>query len=141
MPAAKSSSQPTVQRFRPGAPKGNTLEMLSAMWDGFCLRCPSCRQGAIYETFTRIHTACPVCGAPFERDNEGDFLGAMVTAYSLAVIVAAILTVLLYVFTSLPVGTQILIVGVTSLSFLLIFYRNLKGVWIAILLALLRWFR
>jgi len=141
VPAAKSSSQPTVQRFRPGAPKGNTLEMLSAMWDGFCLRCPSCRQGAIYETYTRIHTACPVCGAPFERDNEGDFFGAMVTAYSLAVIVAAILTVLLYVFTSLPVGTQILIVGVTSLSFLLIFYRNLKGVWIAILLALLRWFR
>src|SRR5690606_37156988 len=115
--------------------------MLSAMWDGFCLRCPSCRQGAIYETYTRIHTACPVCGAPFERDNEGDFFGAMVTAYSLAVIVAAILTVLLYVFTSLPVGTQILIVGVTSLSFLLIFYSNLKGIWIAILLALLRWFR
>src|SRR5690606_6776909 len=113
----------------------------SAMWDGFCLRCPSCRQGAIYETFSRTHTACPVCGAPFERDNEGDFLGAMVTAYSLAVVFAAVLTVVLYVFTSLPVGTQITIVGVASLTFLLVFYRNLKGVWIAILLALLRWFR
>lgn len=111
------------------------------MWDGFCLRCPSCRKGAIYATFTRIHTACPTCGAPFERDNEGDFLGAMVTAYSLAVVLGAILTVLLYVLTSLPVATQMLITGVTTLLFLLAFYRNLKGVWIAVLLALLRWFR
>lgn len=141
MPTTNTRVHPTSQRFRPGAPKGNTLEMLSAMWDGFCLRCPSCRQGAIYETFTRMHTACPVCGAPFERDNEGDFLGAMVTAYSLAVVFAAVLTVVLYVFTSLPVGTQILIVGVASLAFLLVFYRNLKGVWVAILLALLHWFR
>lgn len=141
MPTAKPHSHPTFQRFRPGAPKGNTLELLAAMWDGFCLRCPSCRQGAIYETFTHIHTACPVCEAPFERDNEGDFLGAMVTAYSLAVVLGAILTVLLYVFTSLPVGTQMTIVGVVSLSFLLFCYRNLKGVWIAVLLALLRWFR
>ena len=102
---------------------------------------PFMPQGSDLRTFTRIHTACPTCGAPFERDNEGDFLGAMVTAYSLAVVLGAILTVLLYVLTSLPVATQMLITGVTMLLFLLAFYRNLKGVWIAVLLALLRWFR
>jgi len=141
-PTASNSSGPkTFERFRPGAGRGNALTLLAAMWDGFCLRCPSCRKGAIYKSLLEIHTACPKCGAPFERDNEGDFLGAMVTAYALTVVFGGILTIALYVLTSLPVGTQMLIVGIASLAFLLVFYRNLKGVWVAVLLAMLRWFR
>lgn len=140
MPATHSHAGQTKGRFHPGAPKGNTLELIAAMWDGFCLRCPSCRRGSIYATLTRINRACPDCGAPFERDNEGDFLGAMVTAYSLTVVFGAVVLVLLFVLTQLPVYQQMMITGIASLLFLLLFYRNLKGVWIAVLLALLRWF-
>mgnify|MGYP001279528314 FL=1 len=137
---AQSHPGSTQERFREGAPRGNALALVAAMWDGFRLRCPSCRQGAIYASLTRMNPACPRCGAPFERDNEGDFLGAMVTAYSLTVVFAAVLLVLLFVLTPLPVYQQMMITAIASLLFLLLFYRNLKGVWVAVLLALLRWF-
>ncbi|MBO2521314.1 MAG: hypothetical protein CW345_05880 [Firmicutes bacterium] len=140
-PPAAGSRQEAEGPFRPGSRRGGTLALLAAMWDGFCLRCPSCRRGPIYKSLLEMHPACPACGAPFERDNEGDFLGAMVTAYSLTVVFGAVLTVLLYVFTRLPIATQMLIVGGASLTFLLVFYRNLKGVWVAVLLALLRWMK
>lgn len=139
--APNGSTPKGAERFRPGAARRDALTLLAAMWDGFCLRCPSCRKGAIYKSLLEIHPACPDCGAPFERDNEGDFLGAMVVAYSLTVVFGGILTILLWVFTALPAGTQMIIVGAASLTFLLVFYRNLKGVWVAVLLAMLRWFR
>ena len=142
VPTAEPHPHHTTERFRQGAPKGNALTLISAMWDGFCLRCPSCRKGAMLRDVNSHPYGMPWCGAPFERDNEGDFLGAMVTAYSLAVVLRRH-----------PHCPSLCIHDAPrrhtdddhrrhlSPVYSLFFYRNLKGVWIAVLLALLRWFR
>lgn len=119
-----------------------TLKMLLwAFWDGFRLKCPSCSEGALYQGFTQMHRECPKCGAPFERYGEGDFLGAMVTCYSLASVFVAKVILLINVLTDMPIWDQIIVAIVIGFAFVILLYRNLKGIWVAILLALLRWMK
>lgn len=130
----------TSTRF--GEQKRPTLKMLLlAMWDGFLLKCPSCSQGAIFEKRGKMHRACPRCNAPFERYGEGDFLGAMVVAYSLAAVFVTKVILILNLVTTMPVWDQIIVAIAIGFLFVVLLYRNLKGVWVAILLALLRWMK
>lgn len=100
--------------------------------DGFRLLCPVCRKGRLYEGFRKRLDHCPECGVRFERPEEGDFLVSVVLAYSLtAVLVCALVFILNFSFEAVPLWTQLVVTGIFSTTFLLIFYRNLRGVAIA----------
>jgi uncharacterized protein (DUF983 family) len=51
-------------------------------------RCPRCLQGQLFAGLFRMHTCCPKCGLPYERE-PGYFVGAMYFSYGLALIVTA----------------------------------------------------
>jgi uncharacterized protein (DUF983 family) len=110
-------------------------EMLKAMWIGMRLRCPSCRQGRIYRNWRDMNEECPVCGVVFQPD-EGDFVGAMVIAYSITAVLICIGAALLAIFTDLDVATQIIVWAIFSCLFLPLTYRNMKGIWIGIVHAI-----
>ncbi len=48
-------------------------------------RCPSCRDGRIFDGFVRMNPLCPTCGIRFERE-QGYFLGAMYFSYGMGVV-------------------------------------------------------
>lgn len=107
-------------------------EMLQAMWIGMQNRCPSCRQGRIFNGF-KENKRCPVCNAAFERNNEGDFLGAMVTAYSITAVLVAIGLGITVTLTDLTWVQHVTIWTVFTALFIILGYRNMKGIWVGIL--------
>src|SRR5690606_38139233 len=113
--------------------------LLAGMKDGFRLRCPSCGEGRIFERGFATRHACPVCSAPFERAGEGDFLLAMILVYGVASVIVTTLTLLLYRFTDWGLGPQLAVTISIGVAFVVLLYRNLKGVWIAVLIALTKW--
>lgn len=106
--------------------------LLVAMWDGLLLTCPACRRGRIYRSFTQMNHRCPSCQVIFERE-EGDFLGAMVVAYSLVAVLICIGVGITAFLTDLSFTTQALIWSVFTVVFLAVGYRNMKGLWLGIL--------
>lgn len=107
-------------------------EMLRAAWEGMRLRCPACGQGRIFRTFSAMNSECPHCGVVFERE-EGDFLGAMVVAYSITAVLIAAGILIVEVLTDLDATAHAVIWSVLAALFLILTYRNMKGIWIGIL--------
>jgi uncharacterized protein (DUF983 family) len=105
---------------------------LKKIWMGFCLRCPNCEQGAISAGIFHLRQTCPHCGVRFER-KSGESAGASVIWISVLPIFALILFFVLYF--SNPDASLELLLGV-PLAFVVIcgvaFYRNVRGIWIAI---------
>lgn len=115
--------------------------LLAGIWDGMRLRCPSCSEGRLFARGIDVHAECPRCGAPFERPGQGDFIGAMVTAYAITACIFLTAFVLLHALTELDMGRQLWLSVPIALTFVLAFYRNMKGIWIAILIPLVKWLR
>lgn len=107
-------------------------EMLRAAWIGMRLTCPACGQGRIYRSLKVMNHECPTCGVIFERE-EGDFLGAMVIAYSVTSVLVAAGVFLMLLLTEMSATQHVLFWTVTATLFLLTTYRNMKGIWIGIL--------
>jgi len=106
--------------------------MLRAAWVGMQLRCPACGEGRISRGLTTMNQSCPQCGVTFERD-EGDFLGAMVVAYSITSVLVGVGIYVVAVTTDLPVTGHLILWTVFAGLFLLLTYRNMKGIWLGIL--------
>jgi uncharacterized protein (DUF983 family) len=109
--------------------------MLKAAWYGLLLRCPKCQQGRMAQGALGVKDRCPHCGAEFEPE-EGDFIGAMLMAYSVTAVLIVIGIYLVAVFTSLSARTQFYLWSVAGTLFLLLTYRNMKGAWVGILYAM-----
>ncbi|HWI63990.1 MAG TPA: DUF983 domain-containing protein [Symbiobacteriaceae bacterium] len=107
-------------------------EMLRCAWTGMQLKCPACKTGHVYRSFTQMHHACPACGVVFERE-EGDFVGAMVVAYSITSVFIAVGVYAVEVLTDLDPMLHILLWGLVATAFLIGTYRNMKGIWLGIL--------
>lgn len=108
-------------------------QLLQAMWTGMRNTCPSCRQGRIFRGLWQENRRCPVCNAAFERNNEGDFLGAMVTAYSIISVLVIIGVFLVSWLTDLAWDQQVILWSIFAALVMGLGYRNLKGLWIGIL--------
>jgi len=52
------------------------------------MRCPRCREGAVYRGLLLTRRRCAVCGLEFEREN-GYFTGAMYISYFLGIVTTA----------------------------------------------------
>lgn len=108
---------------------------LRAMGDGAKLRCPSCRKGSMAKNFWDLNAECPHCGVSFEP-NEGDFLGAIVVAYSIMSVFIAAGVFILLMLTDLSAYAHIAIWSTFAFFFLVFGYRNMKGIWIGVLYAM-----
>lgn len=111
------------------------VRLLRFAWIGFRLRCPACGDGSMASGPFRLHPHCPACGAVFEPE-EGDFLGAMLVAYSVTAVLLAIGIYLVAAFTTLTAIQHLLLWAVVGTLFLILSYRNMKGLWIGILHAM-----
>jgi len=146
MPNTQRAVSPTASDGRPSVrfeggfnAKSAARELVAAIWDGIRLRCPACSKGPIWAAKSRMNPACPECGAAFERTSEGDFVGAIVTAYAFISGFAILFLLLLNQYTQMDIMVQIALSGGLSLGLLLVFYRNMRGVWVALLVALTKW--
>lgn len=110
-------------------------QLLVDAWWGMRLICPSCRRGRIYRSLTEMNPECPHCGVTFERE-EGDFLGAMLIAYSITAVVVAAGIYAVSLLTDLSTTAHLVLWIVFGTLFLLFTYRNMKGIWIGILYAM-----
>lgn len=107
-------------------------EMVRAAWTGMRLTCPACGQGRIYRSLQQMNPECPHCGVRFERE-EGDFLGAMVIAYSITAMLVAAGVFILLLLTDMSATAHIILWSTAATLFLVTTYRNMKGIWIGIL--------
>jgi len=138
--ASSAGGAGTPGRFEGGfSLRTGGRDLAAALWDGLRLKCPACGSGPMFASKERMHPACPECGAPFERSSEGDFLGAIITAYGFIAALAIVLLLALNQFTELDLIVQLAIACGLSLVTLVVFYRNIRGVWVAILVALTKW--
>lgn len=102
------------------------------LWTGLRLACPNCGVGRIYTGF-RPHKKCTHCGVAFERTGEGDFLVTVVAAYGVtAVLLAALVFALNVAFPGLPVELQLGLCLAAGAGVLLVGFRHLKGVSVAL---------
>lgn len=62
------------------------------------LRCPRCLSGAVYlpKRWFEMHNDCPSCGLLYERE-PGFFLGAMYFSYTMGVLIALPVAIMLFV--------------------------------------------
>ncbi len=129
-------------RFDEPSQKGaDFARILAGMWDGVRLRCPSCGEGRIFARGFETNEHCSECGAPFERPGEGDFLMAMIFAYSLAGIVVLALIYVLNRYTQVDITMQLALTLPVGIAVVLLSYRSVKGIWITLLIAVTKWDR
>lgn len=107
-----------------------------ALWRGLRLLCPDCGHGRIYARFTVMSQRCPVCGAQFEGEG-GEFVGGVMIAYAITavLVIAGVLAVEWW--TDLPAAFHLVLWSVFSAVFLLTCYRNMKGLWLGIVAAMM----
>lgn len=86
-------------------------------------------------TIFDLHSHCPNCGVNFQP-NAGDFLGTITIAYAVLSVLVIVGIFVLYQVSDLSVTTHATIWTSFSFLFMLLFFRNLKGLWIGILYAM-----
>lgn len=91
-------------------------------------RCPNCGEGRLFTGLYKVKEKCDSCGVRFERDS-GSWLGAMVVAYSLAVVAVVIVAAVTIVRWGLFQGLEWVLVS-TGVVSVLVLYRPVKGFWI-----------
>jgi uncharacterized protein (DUF983 family) len=98
---------------------------------GLTNRCPNCGGATLFRagTWFEVNKQCPACGLRFERD-EGFFLGSMSLNYGVT-LVGFLTPVMLLAYKGV-IGTTLAIVlaGIGSLGFPLLFYRSSRSWWL-----------
>jgi uncharacterized protein (DUF983 family) len=94
-------------------------------------RCPNCGGATLFRkgAWFHLNKACPDCGLQFERD-EGFFIGSMSINYSVTLI-GFVAPVILLTYEGV-IGTTMAIVlaGVASIGFPILFYRSSRSWWL-----------
>lgn len=98
------------------------------------LRCPVCGGSGLFDSWLRPKGACPSCGQPIERSEEGYFLGALLVNLIVAELLplAAVLTVLGFTWPEPP--WNLLLYGGAALAVAapFAFYPFSKLIWLAV---------
>jgi uncharacterized protein (DUF983 family) len=94
-------------------------------------RCPNCGDASLFRkgAWFEINKSCPSCGLQFERD-EGFFIGSMSLNYGVT-LVGFLTPVMLLAYEGV-IGTTAAIVlsGVGSVAFPMLFYRSSRSWWL-----------
>lgn len=108
-------------------------DFLRAVWTGFKLRCPACKQGPILNERRAVHLNCPACGVRLYRPDDADWLVVWLSGYTAASIVLIGVIALFQLFTDLGIGVQIAVASAVAALVLAIGYANFKGCAVGIL--------
>jgi uncharacterized protein (DUF983 family) len=94
-------------------------------------RCPNCGGATLFQkgTWFEVNKACTKCGLRFERD-EGFFIGSMSLNYGVT-LVCFLTPVMLLAYKGV-IGTTaaIIVAGVGSVAFPMLFYRSSRSWWL-----------
>ncbi|MFZ5825059.1 MAG: DUF983 domain-containing protein [Bacillota bacterium] len=101
-----------------------------ALWDGWRNRCPECRKGRIWKQEGTINDRCSNCGLQFEPD-KADW-GGFTYAYAVEGILIGVGIVLVELFFDLAFITHVYLWVAFIVIWHILFYRNMKGQWIAL---------
>ncbi|MBW3583121.1 MAG: DUF983 domain-containing protein [Euryarchaeota archaeon] len=108
------------------------MEPFRSMGLGLLLRCPFCVRGRMFRGWFAMHDDCGACGRSL-RMHAGDFSGAaMIAQFAIGVIALPVFIVLAF-WTSMTIEAAFLWVLGGSVVALLLFYRNIKGLWFGFL--------
>lgn len=61
-----------------------------AMWRGFCRKCPSCGEGALFDGYLTVNDKCSACGEALHHHRADDgpaYLTILVVGHLLAVLI------------------------------------------------------
>ena len=95
----------------------------------FRLKCPRCRNGALFQTYFKMFTHCTACDLKFERES-GYFIGAMYLNYGATVLIAFPSYFLFETFTPIPFFVNLGVWALFSAVFPILFYRYSKSLWL-----------
>jgi uncharacterized protein (DUF983 family) len=94
-------------------------------------RCPNCGEATLFRegTLFEVNKACSSCALQFERD-EGFFIGSMSLNYGVTLVL--FLTPVMILAYKGVIGTTLAIVlaGVGSIGFPILFYRSSRSWWL-----------
>lgn len=107
------------------------LRWWKALWRGVTCRCPKCGQGSLYETFLQVRKTCLGCGVTFQP-YAGDSLGVYAICYGLSVVPAIAAAILVGFYLNSNPYVVLATFAVVSGSILFGLFRNMKGLWIAL---------
>ena len=96
----------------------------------FC-RCPKCSKGKIFESFFAARKTCPNCGVTFQP-YFGDSAGVMGLGYLVFLPPGVLAAFLVGYYLKWGPVAVFFTFALSSTALLLVFYRNMKSVWIAI---------
>lgn len=113
---------------RPSMSASGLARVARSLWDGTRLVCPRCHEGAMFESYARMHRRCPSCGVDFEG-SPGEYTGALMFAQGFFGVLGLMGWFVLEFLLLAPkwVGWTWLVVGGLLAPALL--YRNFKGAW------------
>jgi uncharacterized protein (DUF983 family) len=107
--------------------------LIPTVWSAAAkLRCPLCEEGVLFAEGLKMYETCPQCGVRFER-ADGESTGAMMLLSMVTTMIVLVGGYMTEMVLHWPLDLQLLLwVGVASL-FPRLFYRNARGLWVALL--------
>ena len=98
------------------------------------LRCPVCGTRGLFAGWFRPRPACPTCGQPLERSEEGYYLGALLLNLVVAELALAALVVGVVLVTWPTPPWRLVLYGGATLALVtpFLFYPFSKTLWLAL---------
>lgn len=98
---------------------------------GILCRCPKCGKGNIFRGLFHVHSQCPACQVTLQP-YVGDSAGVIGLGYCVFVVPSILLAVAVGYYWKAPPLAVFATFALSSTGLLLLFYRNMKSSWIAI---------
>ncbi len=98
---------------------------------GWRTQCPRCEKGAMFEGFFTIRKRCPVCNIKLQP-HSGDELGVIAVGYFMTLIPALLGLCLAYAYTDWTPYQLLFFFFFLTTVILVGLYRNMKGLWVAL---------
>ncbi|HLS28590.1 MAG TPA: DUF983 domain-containing protein, partial [Opitutales bacterium] len=92
-------------------------------------RCPNCGGKTLFASGLTMNRECPKCGMAFERD-DGFFLGAATLNYVVALFLALLPVLILFLTGILSVKVATLLGMLGAVFFPILFYRTSRSWWL-----------
>jgi uncharacterized protein (DUF983 family) len=94
-------------------------------------RCPNCGGATLFRkgAWFQLNKSCPDCGLPFERD-EGFFIGSMSLNYGVTLVGFVTPVIVLTYKGLIGTTTAIVLAGIGSIGFPILFYRSSRSWWL-----------
>jgi uncharacterized protein (DUF983 family) len=94
-------------------------------------RCPNCGKRTLFRegTWFHVNKECPHCGLQIERD-EGFFIGSMSLNYGVTIVCFLTPVMLLAYKDVIGTTTAVVLSGVGSILFPILFYRSSRSWWL-----------